>query len=88
MLVTQVFVWKLLWENSSLATKTDDMDYTTMRVTKRTARYVEFLKGLLRVRRGQDYLPDDVIWEALTNTFGDDIKYAGGEPSSDKDAEK
>jgi hypothetical protein len=61
------------------------MQYTTMRVTKRTARYVEYLKGLLRVRNGRDYLPDDVIWEALVKMYPEEIKYAGGDTSSDED---
>jgi hypothetical protein len=56
--------------------KTENMEITTMRVTKRTAKYVEYLKGLLKVRTGEDYSPDDVVWEALNATFGDDIEYA------------
>jgi hypothetical protein len=52
------------------------MDVTTMRVTKRTAKYVEYLKGLLKLRNGRDYSPDDVVWEALKATYGADIEYA------------
>jgi hypothetical protein len=63
--------------------KSDDLEVTTMRVTKRTAKYIEYLKGLLKVRTGQDYSPDDVVWEALNATFAADIEYVS--KSAEKD---
>lgn len=54
--------------------KNDDMDITTMRVTKRTARYVEYCKSVLKLRTGRDYSPDDVVWEALQLVFAEDIE--------------
>jgi hypothetical protein len=67
-----------------LATR-EDMSGTTMRLTKRTVRYVEFLRGLLKVRTGKDYSLDDVVWEALVKMYPEEIKYAGGDTSSDED---
>ncbi|MBZ0282869.1 MAG: hypothetical protein K8L97_19170 [Anaerolineae bacterium] len=71
-----------------MKSKSEDMEVTTMRVTKRTAKYVEYLKGLLKVRNGRDYSPDDVVWEAITATFGTDIAYADQTTSSNKSVEE
>ena len=62
----------------------DDMQGTTMRVRKRTTRYVEYLKGLFKLRTGKDYSPDDVVWEAINIAFGDDIKYIEKAPTPDE----
>jgi hypothetical protein len=56
--------------------KPAELEGTTMRVTKRTTHMVEYLKGLLKVRTGRDYSPDEVVWEALNIAFADEIKYA------------
>lgn len=64
--------------------KIDDLEGTTMRVTRRTTRTVEYLRGLLKFRTGRDYSLDDVIWEALNVAFGADIDYASQPVSDDK----
>jgi len=66
--------------------KSDDLVVTSMRVTKRTTRTVEYLKGLLKYRTGRDYSPDDVVWEALNIAFGEEIKYAD-QPAPDDETD-
>ncbi len=63
-----------------MAQQSDMMQSTTMRVTRRTSRHVEYLKGLLQLRNGRDYSPDDVVWEALNIAFGDDLKQISEKP--------
>jgi hypothetical protein len=57
-----------------MSDRPEDMQITTMRVTKRTARHVEYLKGLLKLRTGRDYSPDDIVWEALKIVYRDDFE--------------
>lgn len=53
---------------------------TTMRVSRRTVRHIEYLKGLLQLRTGESYSLDDVVWEALNIAFGDDLKQISEKP--------
>ena len=67
----------------------DDMRITSMRIRRRTTRYIEYLKGVLQVRTGRDYSPDDVVWEALNKAFGKEMHYMGemAEDSEDEHSE-
>lgn len=64
--------------------KEDDMEQTTMRVTKRTARYVEYLKSLKKVRDGEDLTPDEIVWSAIERAFPDELRFADQDRGEDK----
>lgn len=56
--------------------KDDDMEQTSMRVTKRTTRHLGYLQSLFALRKSEKPSMDEIVWEALNKAYPDEMRLA------------
>jgi len=56
----------------------EEMVMTTMRVSKRTARTVSYITGVLGLNSEQAFTADEVVWDALQKAYPDIMDKAKG----------